>query len=80
MRARMEPEAALIENKENFAIDLSTVKNAKINRRDRQGQGRNTPLVHYLEVMIDTPGGNKKFEFENDNDSSEPIFRAFGTQ
>ena len=73
----IEPEAALRENKENFAIDLSTVKNNKTNRKDRQGQGRNAPRVHYWEVTIKTRGG--KFEFESDNDPSDLMSRAFGT-
>lgn len=72
----IEPETALRENKENFAMDISSVKSANYSRKIRQSQNKNVLRLHYWEVTIDTRGG--KFNYESDSDPSDPMSRAFG--
>jgi hypothetical protein len=72
----MDPSTALGENKENFSLDRSAVKKAYVNHKERPGQGKNAPKVHYWEVNIETTG--EKYKFESDGDPSEQVTRAFG--
>ncbi len=72
----MDPASALGENKENFSFDRSAVKKAYVNHKDRPGQGKNAPKVHYWEVTIETT--SEKYKFESDGDPSEQVTRAFG--
>lgn len=62
--------------KENFSFDRSAVKKAYVNHKDRPGQGKNAPKVHYWEVTIETT--SEKYKFESDGDPSEQVTRAFG--
>jgi hypothetical protein len=72
----IEPEKALRENKENFSVDLSAVKSAYVNRKEKDGQGRNAIKIHYWEVVIETR--SDKFKYESDGDPSSAVARAFG--
>jgi len=72
----MEPDSALRENKENFSVDLSAVKSAYVNKKEKAGQGRNAFKVHYWEVVIETR--SDKIKYESDGDPSDSIAKAFG--
>lgn len=72
----IEPEKALRENKENFSVDLSAVKSAYVNRKEKDGQGRNAVKIHYWEVVIETR--SDKLKYESDGDPSNAVARAFG--
>ena len=69
----MDPEAALRENRENFSFDRSSVRKAYVEHRRRGGQV-NSP--HYYEVIIQTSGGN--YKYESDADPGPEVSRAFG--
>ena len=72
----MEPDSALRENKENFSVDLSAVKSAYVNKKEKAGLGRNAFKVHYWEVVIETR--SDKIKYESDGDPSDSIAKAFG--
>jgi hypothetical protein len=69
----MDPEAILRENPENFTFERSSVKKAYVENR-RRGNQRNSPS--YWEVIIETRGGN--YKFESDTDPGPEVSRAFG--
>jgi hypothetical protein len=69
----MDPEAALRENPANFSFDRSSVKKAYVEHR-RRGNQRNAPP--YCEVIIETRGGN--YKYESDADPGPEVSRAFG--
>jgi hypothetical protein len=69
----MDPEAVLGENRENFSFERSLVRRAYVEQR-RRGNQRNSPP--YWEVIIETRGGN--YKYESDADPSPEISRAFG--
>ena len=52
------------------------MKSAYVNRKERQGQGKNAPKVHSWEVTIETRGD--KLKYESDSDPSDSMSRAFG--
>ncbi len=69
----MDPEAVLRENRENFSFDRSSVKKAYVEHR-RRGNQMNSPP--YYEVIIETRGGN--YKYESDTDPGPEVSRAFG--
>jgi hypothetical protein len=69
----MDPEAILRESRGNFAFERSSVRKAYVERRRRGGQGGSP---HYWEVIIQTSGGN--YKFESDTDTGPEVSRAFG--
>jgi hypothetical protein len=68
----MDPEAILRESRGNFAFERSSVRKAYVERRRRGGQGGSP---HYWEVIIQTSGGN--YKFESDTDTGPEVSRAF---
>jgi hypothetical protein len=69
----MDPEAILMENRENFTIELSAVKKAYVDHKRRSGQ-KNSP--EYWEVTIETR--SDKYKFESDSDTGSEVSRGFG--
>ena len=68
----MDPEAILMENRENFTIELSAVKKAYVDHKRRSGQ-KNSP--EYWEVTIETR--SDKYKFESDSDPGSEVSRGF---
>jgi hypothetical protein len=57
-------------------LDISAVKSAYVNRKEKDGQGRNAVKIHYWEVVIETR--SDKLKYESDGDPSSAVARAFG--